>query len=104
MMPWLIRELKRDTKLVAILIGMLIILSVAYCFLTLKSFSAVFVDGGRKRRRGDRVAAVQNGGAQPCSSLRGDDRGDRPDHTPFQREAQECTATWRFGARYDVRC
>jgi len=62
------------------------------------------VDGGRKRRRGDRVAAVQNGGAQPCSSLRGDDRGDRPDHTPFQREAQECTATWRFGARYDVRC
>ena len=42
MMPWLIRELKRDTKLVAILIGMLIILSVAYCFLTLKSFSAVF--------------------------------------------------------------
>ena len=42
MMPWLIRELNRDTKLVAILIGMLIILSVAYCFLTLKSFSAVF--------------------------------------------------------------
>ena len=62
------------------------------------------VDGGRKRRRGDRVAAVQNGGAQPCSSLRGDDRGDRPGHTPFQREAQECTTTWRFGARYDVRC
>ena len=62
------------------------------------------VDGGRKRRRGDRVAAVQNGGAQPCSSLRGDDRGDSPDHTLFQREAQECTATWRFGARYDVRC
>jgi hypothetical protein len=27
------------------------------------------VDGGRKRRRGDRVAAVQNGGAQPCRSL-----------------------------------
>jgi hypothetical protein len=62
------------------------------------------VDGGRKRRRGDRVAAVQNGGAQPCSSLRGDDRGDSPDHTPFQREAQECTATWRSGARYAVRC
>lgn len=65
---------------------------------------AATVDGGRKRRRGDRVAAVQNGGAQPCSSLRGEDRGDSPDHTPFQREAQECTATWRSGARYDVRC
>ena len=62
------------------------------------------VDGGRKRRRGDRVAAVQNGGAQPCRSLGGDDRGDSPDHTPFQREAQECTATWRFGARFAVRC
>jgi len=62
------------------------------------------VDGGRKRRRGDRVAAVQNGGAQPCSSLGGEDRGDSPDHIPFQREAQECTATWRSGARYDVRC
>ena len=68
------------------------------------TFLARHVDGGRKRRRGDRVAAVQNGGAQPCSSLRGDDRGDSPDHTLFQREAQECTATWRFGARYDVRC
>jgi YD repeat-containing protein len=62
------------------------------------------VDGGRKRRRGDRVAAVQNGGAQPCRSLGGEDRGDSPDHTPFQREAQECTATWRSGARYAVRC
>jgi hypothetical protein len=62
------------------------------------------VDGGRKRRRGDRVAAVQNGGAQPCRSLGGEDRGDSPDHTPFQREAQECTATWRCGARYAVRC
>jgi hypothetical protein len=62
------------------------------------------VDGGRKRRRGDRVAAVQNGGAQPCRSLGGEDRGDSPDHTPFQREAQECTATWRFGARFAVRC
>jgi len=31
--------------------------------------SAGFVDGGRKLRRWDRVAAVQNGGAQPCSSL-----------------------------------
>ncbi|MBM4010125.1 MAG: hypothetical protein FJ286_01920 [Planctomycetes bacterium] len=36
-------------------------------------------DGGRKRRRGDRVAAVQNGGAQPCRSLGGEDRGDSPD-------------------------
>ena len=62
------------------------------------------VDGGRKRRRGVRVAAVQNGGAQPCRSLGGEDRGDSPDHTPFQREAQECTATWRFGARFAVRC
>jgi hypothetical protein len=32
------------------------------------------VDGGRNRRRGDRVAAVQNGGAQPCSSLQEEDR------------------------------
>jgi len=67
-------------------------------------FKGGTVDGGRKRRRGDRVAAVQNGGAQPCRSLGGEDRGDSPDHTPFQREAQECTATWRFGARFAVRC
>ena len=65
---------------------------------------AYHVDGGRKRRRGDRVAAVQNGGAQPCSSLRGDDRGDSPEHAPFQREAQEWTATWRSGARYAAWC
>jgi hypothetical protein len=62
------------------------------------------VDGGRKRRRGGRVAAVENGGAQPCSSLGGEDRGDSPDHTPLQREAQESIATWRFGARFGVRC
>jgi hypothetical protein len=69
-----------------------------------RMFRESVVDGGRKRRRGDRVAAVQNGGAQPCRSLGGEDRGDSPDHTPFQREAQECTATWRCGARYAVRC
>ena len=68
------------------------------------TFEIAPVDGGRKRRRGDRVAAVQNGGAQPCRSLGGEDRGDSPDHTPFQREAQECIATWRSGARYAVRC
>jgi hypothetical protein len=69
-----------------------------------RKIDLVAVDGGRKQRRGDRVAAVQNGGAQPCRSLGGEDRGDSPDHNPFQREAQECIATWRSGARYAVRC
>lgn len=43
-------------------------------------------DGGRKRQRGDRVAAVENDSAQPCSSLRGEDRGDSPDSTPLSEE------------------
>ena len=43
-------------------------------------YMAAAVDGVRKRRRGGRVAAVQNGGAQPCSFLGGEDRVDSPDH------------------------
>ena len=62
------------------------------------------VDGGRKRRRGARVVAVQNDSAQPCSSRSRMGRGVSPVPSPFQREAQECTATWRSGPRFDVRC
>jgi hypothetical protein len=50
------------------------------------------VDCGRKRRR------------TTVLFLGGCDRGDSPDHTPFQREAQECIATWRCGVRNGVRC
>ena len=56
------------------------------------------VDGGRNGRRGDRVAAVQNGGAQPCSSLRGpivrrpsrtraEGYASSPTTTPLRRQA-----------------
>ncbi len=58
----------------------------------------VRVDGGRNGRRGDRVAAVQNGGAQPCSSLRGpivrrpsrtraEGYASSPTTTPLRRQA-----------------
>jgi len=37
--------------------------------------SRPFVDGGRKRRRRNRVAAAQNGSAQPCRSHPPSERG-----------------------------
>jgi len=51
------------------------------------------VDGGKKRRRGDHVAGVKNGGAQPCRPRKGG-----------VSDVQECIATWRFEARNAVRC
>jgi hypothetical protein len=50
------------------------------------------------------VAAVENDSAQPCSSRSRMGRGVSPVPSPFQREAQECTATWRSGLSFGVSC
>ena len=75
-------------------------LSVLWCLRSLVPvlWCRVRVDGGRNGRRGDRVAAVQNGGAQPCSSLRGpivrrpsrtraEGYASSPTTTPLRRQA-----------------
>ena len=68
----------------------------------LKEFGAV--EGGSKRRRGGRVAAVQFGGAHECSPVRRQDGEPFPDLTPLLRKALECDPTWSSGETFVGRC
>ena len=79
-------------------------------------------DVGRRQKRARRdvdvavLTAVENGGAGTVSRRSkmaahnraglwaGRTGATAPITHPFQREAQECTATWRSAARYAVRC
>ena len=62
------------------------------------------VEGGSKRRRGGRVAAVQFGGAHECSPVRRQDGEPFPDLTPLLRKALECDPTWSSGETFAGRC
>ena len=74
----------------------------AYCAskFGLIGFTGSLVDGGSKRRRGGSVAAVEIGGAQECSPVRGEDRGVSPYLPHLGREAPECDPTWSSGKRF----
>jgi hypothetical protein len=58
------------------------------------------VEGGSKRRRRERVGAVEIGGAHVCISAKGEDGGFGSQLVPFCREAQECDPIWSFGKRF----
>jgi hypothetical protein len=58
------------------------------------------VEGGSKRRRGDIVAAVENGGAHWCIFGSREDRGVSRYLAQLRREAQECDPTWSFGKKF----
>jgi DNA mismatch endonuclease (patch repair protein) len=63
-----------------------------------------FVEGGSKRRREGRVAAVQFGGAHECSPVRRQDGEPFPDPTSLLRKALECDPTWSSGETFVGRC
>jgi len=62
------------------------------------------VDGGRKWRRRESVAAVEFGGAQPCLVAGGDDGGVSPDHPRPRREAEECDPICSSGETFAGAC
>ena len=62
------------------------------------------VEGSSKRRRRERVGAVEIGGAHWSISEKWQDGGVSPYSAPLRREAQECDPTWSFGKRFVGRC
>lgn len=57
------------------------------------------VDTGRKCRRFESVAAVENDSAHVCLTAKLDDGALFPDQPRFRREALECDPTWRCGPK-----
>ena len=50
-----------------------------------------------------KVAAVENGGAQECFLVNGEDRSVSSDLHEIHQETQECVATWNFGRKFVVK-